>query len=73
MAEKALILVPTYNEKENIEGIIPEILKQDDRLSVLVIDDNSPDGTGEIADRIAEDNPRVFVLHREEKKGLWVQ
>jgi dolichol-phosphate mannosyltransferase len=70
MAEKALILLPTYNEKENIEGIIPEILRQDDRLFVLVIDDNSPDGTGEIADRIAEDNPRVFVLHREEKKGL---
>jgi dolichol-phosphate mannosyltransferase len=70
MAEKALVLLPTYNEKENIEGIIPEILKQDDRLSVLVIDDNSPDGTGEIADRIAENNPRVFVLHRDEKKGL---
>ena len=70
MAEKALILLPTYNEKENIERIIPEILKQDDRLSVLVIDDNSPDGTGEIADGIAKDNPRVFVLHREKKKGL---
>lgn len=70
MAEKALVLLPTYNEKENIERIIPEILKQDDRLFVLVIDDNSPDGTGKIADRIASRNPRVLVLHREKKQGL---
>lgn len=70
MAEKALILLPTYNEKENIERIIPEILKQDDRLFILVIDDNSPDGTGDIADKISADNPRVFVLHREKKEGL---
>lgn len=70
MAEKALVLLPTYNEKENIERIIPLILKQDDRLFILVIDDNSPDGTGEIADRISEENPRVFVLHREKKEGL---
>lgn len=70
MAEKALILLPTYNEKDNIERIIPEILKQDDRLFILVIDDSSPDGTGEIADRISSENPRVFVLHREKKEGL---
>ncbi len=70
MAEKALVLLPTYNEKENIERIIPEILKQDERLSILVIDDNSPDGTGEIADRIAGENPRVMVLHRKNKEGL---
>jgi len=70
MAEKALILLPTYNEKENIERIIPEILKQDERLSILVIDDNSPDGTGQIADKIAAQNPRVLVLHREKKEGL---
>jgi len=70
MAEKALILLPTYNEKENIEQIIPAILEQDDRLFILVIDDNSPDGTGKIADRIASENPRVMVLHREKKEGL---
>jgi len=70
LAEKALILLPTYNEKDNIERIIPEILKQDDRLFILVIDDSSPDGTGEIADRISSENPRVFVLHREKKEGL---
>ncbi len=70
MAENALVLLPTYNEKENIERIIPEILKQDDRLSILVIDDNSPDGTGDIADRIAGENPRVMVLHRKKKEGL---
>jgi len=70
MTEKAVVLLPTYNEKENIEKIIPEILKQDDRLHVLVIDDNSPDGTGDIADRIASESPRVMVLHREKKEGL---
>lgn len=70
MAEKALVLLPTYNEKENIEIIIPEILKQDDRLYILVIDDNSPDGTGQIADTIAAKNPRVFVMHRQQKEGL---
>jgi dolichol-phosphate mannosyltransferase len=70
MVDSALILLPTYNEKENIERIIPEILKQDDRLSILVIDDNSPDGTGDIADRIASENPRIQVLHRLKKEGL---
>lgn len=70
MAEKALVLLPTYNEKENIETIVPQILKQDDRLFVLIIDDNSPDGTGEIADKIASGNPRVFVMHRKKKAGL---
>ncbi|MBU1318958.1 MAG: polyprenol monophosphomannose synthase [candidate division Zixibacteria bacterium] len=70
MADKALVLLPTYNEKENIERIIPKILQQDDRLYVLVIDDNSPDGTGDIADRIASANPRVMVMHREKKEGL---
>ncbi|OGC86748.1 MAG: dolichyl-phosphate beta-D-mannosyltransferase [candidate division Zixibacteria bacterium RBG_16_48_11] len=67
---KALVIVPTYNEKENIERIIPEILSQDQRLHVLVVDDNSPDGTGQIADRLAQQNGRVFVLHREKKSGL---
>ncbi len=70
MAEKALVLIPTYNEKENIERIIAEVLRQDDRLSILVIDDNSPDGTGKIAEAISGHNARVFVLHREQKEGL---
>jgi dolichol-phosphate mannosyltransferase len=67
---KALVIVPTYNERENIERIIPEILNQDQHLKVLVVDDNSPDGTGQIADRLAQQDGRVLVLHREKKSGL---
>jgi dolichol-phosphate mannosyltransferase len=70
MAERALVIVPTYNEAENLGRIIPRVLEQDERIDVLVVDDNSPDGTGQIADDIAERNPRVHVLHREAKQGL---
>ncbi|MBD3380841.1 MAG: glycosyltransferase [candidate division Zixibacteria bacterium] len=70
MSKKACVIIPTYNEKENIERITNAVLKQDERLSVLVVDDNSPDGTGQIADRKAEENARVMVLHREAKSGL---
>ncbi len=67
---KALIIVPTYNEKENIEGIIGAVLAQGDDIEILVVDDNSPDGTGEIVDRLAGAEPRIHVIHREEKLGL---
>jgi len=67
---KALVIIPTYNERENIERIIPEILQQDPRLHVLVVDDNSPDGTGAIAAKISQQNGKVFVLHRQKKQGL---
>jgi len=68
---KALIIVPTFNEIENLPRIVPEILAQDDRFSVLVVDDNSPDGTGAAADEIAASSAgRVFVLHRDLKDGL---
>lgn len=70
LSEKACVIIPTYNEKENIERIIPEVLSQDDRLFVLVVDDNSPDGTGQIVDQMAKKNPRILVLHREKKAGL---
>lgn len=70
MSKKACVIIPTYNEKENIERITNAVLDQDERLSVLVVDDNSPDGTGQIADRMAEENARVMVLHREAKSGL---
>ena len=70
MLERVLVIVPTYNEAKNLPQIVPEILRQDPRLEVLVVDDNSPDGTGDIADRLAQDKSRVHVLHRPAKEGL---
>ena len=68
--ETVLVVMPTYNEKDNIERIVPAVLAQDDRIDMLIIDDGSPDGTGEIVDRISSENPRVNVIHREGKLGL---
>ncbi len=70
MAERALVIVPTYNERENLTRIVPAILEQDRRLEVLVVDDASPDGTGALADEMAGREPRVHVLHRPGKLGL---
>jgi len=70
VAERALVIVPTYNERENIPIIVPLVLEQDPRLEVLVIDDGSPDGTGELAEALAEADKRVHVLHRAGKQGL---
>ena len=70
MAERALVIIPTYNEATNLPQIVPRVLEQDARLEVLVVDDNSPDGTGALADKYAAENPRVHVLHRESKQGL---
>jgi dolichol-phosphate mannosyltransferase len=68
--EKAVVIVPTYNERDNITKIVPLILKQDPRIEVLVVDDNSPDGTGQLADEMAASEPRIHVLHRAAKAGL---
>ena len=70
MPERALVVVPTYNEAGNLPLIVPQILAQDPRVDVLIVDDNSPDGTGELADRMAEEDGRVHVLHRPGKGGL---
>ncbi|HEX6644186.1 MAG TPA: polyprenol monophosphomannose synthase [Gemmatimonadales bacterium] len=70
MTDRYLVCVPTYNERANLPLIVPAILEQDPRLEVLVVDDNSPDGTGELADALAASNPRVHVLHRTAKEGL---
>lgn len=67
---RALVVIPTYNERENIEQIVPAVLSADARLHILIVDDSSPDGTGEIADRLARQDKRVQVLHREKKEGL---
>jgi dolichol-phosphate mannosyltransferase len=70
LADRALVIVPTYNERFNIARLIPAILAQDPSLEILVVDDDSPDGTGAIVDAIAVTNPRVHVIHRDGKLGL---
>jgi dolichol-phosphate mannosyltransferase len=67
---KALVIIPTYNEATNLPQILPLVLAQDARIEVLVVDDNSPDGTGRLADEIAAAESRVHVVHREGKQGL---
>lgn len=69
-SQRALIIFPTYNERENIEKIVHAVLPLDPRINVLVVDDNSPDGTGEIVDKLAAQESKVHVLHREKKEGL---
>ena len=68
--ERALVVIPTYNEVENVPSLVPQVLAQDPRLEVLVVDDGSPDGTGRLAEALAAKQPRVHVLHREGKLGL---
>jgi dolichol-phosphate mannosyltransferase len=75
MREPVWVVIPTYNEAANIEGIIRATIAELERLvpdahRILVVDDNSPDGTGAIADRLAERHPQVEVLHRAAKTGL---
>jgi dolichol-phosphate mannosyltransferase len=70
MPERALVVVPTYNERVNLPLIVPLVLQQDARIEVLVVDDNSPDGTGKVADEMAASNHRIHVLHRPGKAGL---
>jgi dolichol-phosphate mannosyltransferase len=67
---KTIIVVPTYNEKGNIEMVYRKIFKSARSCHLLIVDDNSPDGTGKMADAIARRDKRVFVLHREGKLGL---
>ncbi len=67
---RVLVIVPTYNERDNLPRVVPMILEQGDAFHILVVDDNSPDGTGALADELAARNERVNVLHREGKLGL---
>ncbi len=67
---KSLVVIPTYNEKDNISLIIPEVLRQDPCLEVLVVDDGSPDGTGDIVEAMSAENPKVNLLRRAGKMGL---
>lgn len=70
MVPETLIIVPTYNERENLPDLVRRLMAQTVPLEILVVDDNSPDGTGQIADTIASQNPHVHVLHRTVKDGL---
>jgi len=67
---RVVVVVPTYNEAENLPLLLPKILARDTRLEVLVVDDGSPDGTGRIADEFAAEDSRIHVLHRVTKGGL---
>jgi dolichol-phosphate mannosyltransferase len=66
----ALVCIPTYNERDNVESIVRAVVAADPRVDVLVVDDASPDGTGALADALARESPRVHVLHRAGKAGL---
>lgn len=71
MAEgRVLVIIPTYDERENLPRIVPEVLKSHPEVEILVVDDNSPDGTGLLAAGMARDEPRVHALHLEGKGGL---
>ena len=67
---KTLIVVPTYNERDNLPPLVERLLKLAVPVDLLVVDDNSPDGTGKLADELAAKHPQVHVLHREKKEGL---
>ena len=68
--KRALVIIPTYNELENIQNIVPDILSRDERLEVLVVDDNSPDGTADAVRSMMEGEKRIHLLEREKKMGL---
>ena len=67
---KAIVVIPTYNERDNIVRLALEVLKQHPSLELLIVDDNSPDGTGMLADELAAANDRIRVMHRPGKMGL---
>lgn len=66
---KTLVMIPTYNEKENIKDLINDILSLNDDISVVVVDDNSPDGTSQLVESTFGDNPRVELICRKNDKG----
>lgn len=67
---KLAIIIPTYNERENIERLVEEILALNLNAFIVIVDDNSPDGTGKIADTLSNKHPEVRVIHRTKKQGL---
>lgn len=71
-SDRTLVIIPTYDERDNLPTVVTRLLAAAPDVSVLIADDNSPDGTGEVADRLAADDPRgrITVLHRKNKEGL---
>lgn len=68
---KTIIVIPTYNEKNSLPKLLEQIFSLNiEGLNILVVDDNSPDGTGRIVDELKKDNPQIDILHREKKQGL---
>jgi dolichol-phosphate mannosyltransferase len=67
---KKIAVIPTYNERENLEAIVKAVLAADPNTEVLIVDDNSPDGTGQIADELSGSSSRIHVLHRGAKEGI---
>lgn len=70
MKAKSLVVMPTYNEIENLEHSVTELFRFNSEIDLLIVDDNSPDGTAQLADRLAKSDQRIRVLHRAEKLGL---
>lgn len=68
---KAIVIIPTYNEKDNIKAIVTEVLKLGNEYQVLVVDDNSPDGTGSIVEDMKKENDRLNIIRRPGKQGLF--
>jgi len=69
---KALVIIPTYNERTNIVNICEKVLSLDNGFDILIVDDNSPDGTGEIADNLASQNERIHIIHGKKKNGMGI-
>ncbi len=70
MSPETIVIVPTYNERENLPNVVACLMQLPVKLHLLVVDDNSPDGTGKLADEFAAADPRIHVLHRPQKNGL---
>ncbi len=69
-ARRSIVVIPTFNERENVSLIVPHIFRLFPSINILVVDDNSPDGTGELADELALSHNGLSVIHREKKMGL---
>jgi dolichol-phosphate mannosyltransferase len=69
-SDRFLVVMPTFNERDNLPRIVPLVLDEDPRIEILVVDDSSPDGTGQMAEEMGRADPRVHVLHRAAKNGL---